>query len=340
MKKTPKTPKAQKAPAINPNNILDILSLIAAGKYPAGGSEPTGEMPPGFVSRGIVTRRETRNLYAATSLVKKAADRVRIEHFASHLVGNHSENSCEKAKMQNALLIKRAEALDGLMRISTHDEMVTLYKNDVAAVCKDWHLASSRNTSWNFGVMFPKKHIMTDLTKKVLAIVGGKVLSAKKVVIPIAMKKGEKVIGQVTDPRIKSLIVLSDKLLLAAEAFWPKKNGRRLDLESAAFEAWALKKGEEKLGEYGEIMDTIKKASDAVTKIFWVAIRDSIKDCPDSISLRKDWKVVEDNSPENSHQEEIEIIMHEAGKESVVDPDSIIGRSLLAFHHAQKAGRH
>ena len=253
-------------PQIATGNILEIIALCGSGKFPKGGDVPTDPVPPSKTVRGTIGRKTSHNIYAAGLWSSLAANAVDVEHGKFHEREGFDveRKKCQHFDDQEHALRARAKILSDLMWLNIQEEIPAM-RNNSGSICAKWKLASETDEPWDETKLFPKNNPMDGLVEQIIRIAGGSTISTKGISIESEIEEGDKVIGTITDERIKSLYALKKDITDFAVA---QKNNTA---QSAA-----------------------TKAVEIIQDIFWRAIRDTVPGGNVAhIKITKDWVLVE-----------------------------------------------
>jgi len=234
---------------------------------------------------GTVTDLQARLLFLQSQDYVKRLEVAKKEHVKWHLEGKASPSFCAEFHKLDRSLTKALELVSGLFWESVDCSFPRNWAE--ADITNDWRLVGSgeEDPDFNRQVLFPddKSPVRTffDDIRKALQTTDGDFSADGASLDAVDEKAGEKVIGKITDPRVKALYCAGKAIRASIKDLRPPVGEEDLSQKHAQLE------------KFGEVVDS-------QTSLFWAGVREEVDpdDAHGNIGLRKDWVVVSLSKPD------------------------------------------
>ncbi len=263
----------------------DLLTQILSGNWK--GKEVKSERSPtqDEVVLGAIEDRVGRGLYSARRTHVESIDQMVNQHLRSHASGEiHQTDECNSLLANIARMKSVAELIKQLFWEYVSCRFCQTQGQD-ASLVNDWRIAVSKAVPKQ--PFFEDGHISRQLFDRIVDIFTTKQGGLSD--CPVNEDpKGGKVIGTVTDPRIKAIISLRDELVTAEKAIVPISDRK-------ALEAWVLDHKVSDLRIISSRIEVIRQQRKMLVTLMWELVRDGLpedKANEDHIALGKDWSIV------------------------------------------------
>lgn len=203
-------------------------------------------------------------------------------------------HNCEQFARDGEGLLERRKALIGLMWESVADEYPESRPIEEVTLALDWTLSSSASMPWKKPP--EQNHKTKSIVDEIVEVLGGKNYDLPSLAPDKPIADGEKVILEIKDSVLRSLIGLRNRRqdevydVLPADA--PKQDGQVVWDEK--FQEWLGTRTVSYAKDLTQEMLSLRNSVDVLNEIVCTAVRESTPNLMGpNIGLRQGWKVVE-----------------------------------------------
>ena len=298
---------------------LDLVAEILKNKTMPDCQGSKAPTKPHERSHGTSTSVLARNIYATVEslMTELAAMKKQHEEFHKCLLGPTGEHTCEKFSSRAAKLGNRIDALKDLQWQVLKEEFPAAFDTYSGVGLRNgWEFVSQAQEKGAKEKPEPAGTIKlegTSITRNLVSRISEIILHPPQNVPCECIEEitpDENVICTITDPRIQALFALSLEIrnmlqtVLPPDAPIPGKDFMTDDAEEV-FSTWLKSQSLANIDAIIKVTHEVKVAANVVQQLAWCAVRETLDVAPDSISLRKDWKIVadeeEDENPFSAH---------------------------------------
>lgn len=284
--------------------VFEQICNILTGQCADLAREPQTDKKPGEIVLGSITDPTARFFYAFWYEFASQAHATVTGHALKHEKGLvHDESECRASHEKHRSLVKSSDLCRDLFR--EHVSRQFPADSDDFAIRKGWRVVLPSDSRPRFQMPWSKakplflsgEHPCNTFLADVLGAVTAKEASAEalqKVSLPpYDADVDVKVIGVVTDPRVRMVRVIQDKLTEATRTIFPAF------ADKAEFDRWLSRFSGSEMVLIERRIKRVQEQSSMANRLFWAGVRETVPMAGDypHLGIRDGWSVTEMKIP-------------------------------------------